>query len=334
MTRFLPLNSLRTFEAAARHLSFSRAAEDLRLTHSAISHRIRALEDHLGVTLFVRRARGVELTEEGRVLASSVRQAFACISGALSALQPASKSTLTISVLPAFAARWLIPRLGQFSAKYPEIQINLRTSSTLPNFRGDGVDVGIQFGAGRLPGIRSEKLFGECLYPVASPRLPRGLPRSPDDLVDYVLISDSIAAWEPWLAAAGLDRSRMRFGNLYGDSALLRDAAVHGQGIALAHGSLADQDVASGRLMRLFDTIVQCESAYYLMYPSAREHERKIRLFQEWLLEEVAQGGAGMAPARQQSPSTTWHKPRNRALLLQDLGKSSALEDSKALLRN
>jgi LysR family glycine cleavage system transcriptional activator len=289
MARFPPLTSLRAFEAAARHLSFTRAAEELRLTHSAISHQIRGLEQYVGVTLFVRRPRGVALTQEGQILAVALQQAFARVDSALAHVKARRSEVLTLSVLPAFAARWLVPRLSDFQNRHPEIQINLTPSAQLANLRNDGVDAAIRFGAGHWPNVKADKIKSEILFPVASPKFRDPLPAHPHDLLGHTLLNDGNTTWEPWLNAAGLGMHQMRFGATYGDAGLLLEAAAQGHGIALARATLAECDIGAGRLVRLFDTAVECEFAYYFVCLPVREHEFKIQAFRTWLVDQIAE---------------------------------------------
>lgn len=284
----MPLNALRAFEAAARHLSLSRAAEELHLTHGAISHQVRALEALLGTALFNRRGRGVELTEPGQHLAGVISGCFAQINQTMNAVRRQANSTLTISVLTSFAARWLVPRLERFHEAHPEVVLNMRTGRELVDLRRDGVDMGVRVGRGVYPGLDTQFLMAEDLFAVASPRLAGGLPEVPADLRRYPLLRDSFDDWAMWCGAAGLDIKTLKFGTAIQDSAVLLDAAAGGAGIALARSVLAASDLASGRLVRLFDVQVPNIFSYWTVTLPERRDEPAIVKFREWLKAEAA----------------------------------------------
>lgn len=210
MARHLPpLNGLRAFEAAARHLSFTRAAEELNVTQTAISHRIRALEERLGVRLFRRLPRGLVLSEEAQLFLPPVRDAFDQIAAATERLsKEQTGGVLTVSVLPSFAAKWLVPRLGRFRAAHPDIDLRITAALELVDFARDDVDVAIRCGRGHYPGLRVQRLFGETIYPVCSPLLlegPQAL-RRPADLGHHTLLhDDDTSAWQLWLEHAGVE---------------------------------------------------------------------------------------------------------------------------------
>ena len=283
----LPLNALRAFEAAARHLSLTRAAAELHLTHGAISHQVRALEALLGAGLFHRRGRGLALTEAGQQLAGVLTGNFQAIHQAMNAIRRQASGTLTVSVLTSFAARWLVPRLERFADLHPEIVLNLRTSRELADLRRDGIDMGVRVGRGDYPGLDARFLMAEDLYVVASPHLAGGLPRTPEDLVHYTLLRDSFDDWAMWCRAAGLDIRRLKFGTAIQDSAVLLDAVASGGGIALARSVLAAADLASGRLVRLFDVQVADVFSYWTVTLPERAEEPAIRKFRDWLHAEA-----------------------------------------------
>ena len=291
-----PFAALRAFEAAARHLNFSRAAEELHLTHGAISHQMKALEAGLGVALFRREGRRMLLTDAGQLFASRVRDALDELSAAVAAVAaPREQHVLTLSVLPSFASLWLIPRLASFHARHPEIDINIRASLALAEFGRDGVDVAIRIGRGGWPDVMAEKLFDEEVFPVASPRL-KGLPLKPSELGRFTLLRSERQPWAPWFKAMGLDLEEPARGPAYSDEALLLQAAAQGIGIALARGAMAAADLAAGRLIRLFPDRVPPKSAYYLVYPRANAGLARVKAFREWILER-SRPTRGASPA-------------------------------------
>jgi LysR family glycine cleavage system transcriptional activator len=293
MTRCLPpLAALRAFEAAARHLSFTRAAAELHVTQTAISHQIRALEDLLGVKLFRRLPRGLLLTAEAQHYLPPIREAFDRIAAATEQLAAVSASgTLTVSVLPSFAAKWLVPRLGRFRAAHPDIDLRISTSSELVDFAREDVDVGIRMGRGSYPGLRIDRLFGEALMPVCAPALlEHNHPlRQPEDLRHHVLLhEDDYTGWQLWLEIARVESVDARRGPIFTDGAIVVQAAAEGQGVALARSALAAGDLAAGRLVQPFDVSIPHDLAYYLVCPDATADRSKIRRFREWLLAEAA----------------------------------------------
>jgi LysR family glycine cleavage system transcriptional activator len=291
--RLPPLNSLRAFEAAARHLSFTRAAEELFVTQAAISHQVKALEDHLGIKLFRRLNRALRLTEEGQDYLPAVRRAFDLLHEATQRLVDTdSQGTLTVTVLPSFAARWLVPRLGKFIRAYPEIDVRLAPSAELIDFARDNVDTGIRYGRGRYPGLRVDRLMTEDIFPVCSPALLKGSHplQKPCDLKHHTLLhDDGHGDWRTWLMAAcvqGVDPQR---GPVFTDSGLLIQAATAGQGVALARGALAGDDLTAGRLVRPFEFSSPSEYAYYLVCPESMADKPKIAAFRQWILLEIAE---------------------------------------------
>src|SRR6187431_2637676 len=200
--RLPPLSALRPFEAAARLESFSRAADELHLTHGAVSHQVRALEEHLGVPLFARHGKRVTLTPAGRTFAEAVRNALDAIAGAANALRGRREDRLTVSVLPSFASRWLMPRLIRFMEAHPEIEVSVVATTALANFTNDEVDIGIRFGRGPYPPLVSEAFLEDEWFPVASPKLK--MPRQPADLLQMRIIREDRDYWDEWFLAAGV----------------------------------------------------------------------------------------------------------------------------------
>lgn len=289
--RRLPnLAALRAFEAAARHENFSRAAEEIHVTHGAISHQVRALEEELGVPLFVRHGKRIAITPEGERFAATLRKALMEIASAAAALQADARQTrLTVTSLPAFAARWLSPRLGKFIERYPDLEVMLQSSNHLTDFVRESVDIGIRFGRGNYPGLAVEKIMEDYYYPVASPRFNGGkLPRTVQQLAKFPLLRCEEEPWGPWFHAAGVDMPEPTGGLVFQDSSMMVRAAVDGQGIALARHAIAASDVASGDLVRLFEATAPCPHSYFLVCPPESLRKPQVQAFRDWLLAEIA----------------------------------------------
>ncbi|MFZ6654315.1 transcriptional regulator GcvA [Undibacterium sp. TJN19] len=289
--RRLPnLAALRAFEAAARHQNFSRAAEEIHLTHGAISHQVRALEEELGVSLFVRNGKRIAITPDGEQFAATIRQALQSLGEAAEQLKTRNKQKrLGITALPSFAARWLSPRLGRFIEHYPDLEVSLQSSNHLTDYNRESIDIGIRFGLGNYPGMVSELLMGDYYYPVASPCFHGGqLPQTPAELAEMQLLRCDGEPWEPWFRAAGLDNDEPIGGLVFQDSSMLARAAVDGQGIALGRHVIVHSDIQAGLLKRLFSIDVPCEVAYYLVYPPNALLKPQVKAFREWLLNEIA----------------------------------------------
>ena len=287
MTRTLPpLSTLRAFEAAARLESFSRAADEISVTHGAVSHQIRALERALGAALFARNGRRVALTSAGRHFAERVRAALEDLAEAAQFVRRAEgERAVSVSMLPSFAARWLMPRLGRFMERHPAIAVNIHTSITLVDFQRDDVDLAIRFGRGQWPDVEAHKFLDEEFFPVASPRFNRGrLPTHPADLGKFQLLRSNDEPWTPWFRAAGV-RLKEPHSMVFTDSNLLLQAALDGRGIALARSSIAEADVRAGKLVRLFKLAVPAHGASYLVWPKGRLSPNAT-VFRDWLLEE------------------------------------------------
>ena len=283
-----PLNALRAFEAAARQLSFKRAAEELHVTQAAVSHQVRALEAQLGLALFVRLHRALELTPAGARYLPALSDAFDRLDDATHALRARPRTPrLVLSVVPSFGANWLVPRLGRFRALHPEIDLVVLSSSELVDFARDGVDVGIRFGPGRYPGVRADLLMAEEYLPVVSPKLARGKRplRSPADLKRHSLLHDeSHEAWRAWLASHGVTGVDPERGVVFSDSSQLVAAAAAGQGVALARKLLAEPYLRARTLVRPFKGSIPAEFAYFVACAESRADEPAIRSFREWIL--------------------------------------------------
>ena len=295
--RLPPLNAVRAFEAAARHLSFTKAAKELHVTQAAISHQVKALEAYLGIKLFRRLNRALVLTEEGQTYLPPVKRIFDHLYDATRRLtENEARGKLTVSVIPSLAARWLVPRLGRFREAQPDIDVRVAPSGHLVDFAREDVDVGIRYGRGRYPGLRVDRLMTEDIMPVCNPALLEGSRplKRPSDLRHHTLLHDEgHGEWRTWLRAAGVDDVDATRGTVFTDSGMLIQAAAAGQGVALARGALAADDLASGRLVRPFDFNLPAEFAYYIVCPEATADQPKVVAFREWLLQESARSSGG-----------------------------------------
>ncbi len=297
MTRPLPpLNALRAFETAARHLSFTRAAAELNVTPAAISHQIKALEDQLGVPLFRRLPRALRLTDAGQAALPILSQGFEKLSQAVEQIRAHSESgLLTISVSPSFGAMWLVPRLERFRARHPEIETRIDgTDRRVDLTRGDA-DVALRYGPGGYDGVRVDRLFSQANTPVCSPALLRGAAplHKPEDLRDHTLLhivwKDAEASWRMWLLAAGLPDIDPTRGPHFTQENMAVQAALDGQGVALVGDILVADHLAAGRLLRPFDPSLSTplSFAYYLLSTNDSAELPKVMAFRNWLLEEA-----------------------------------------------
>lgn len=287
-TRLPPLAALRTFEAAARHQNFSRAGAELHITHSAISHQISGLERELGVTLFHRRSRGVQLTEPGRRLAATMREALAAIERGVAELRGGTHRALTVSVLPAFATHWLIPRLADFNRRHPDIDINIRAGQALADFATEDVDLAVRYGGGQWPGLRAVQLAHEDVFPVCSPRFDGGrLPKTLDELAKARLLHTPLQPWDEWFNALGVAASPSHRGMTFSETDILLQAAIDGLGIALSRRILAQPELDAGRLVRPVPHSVRADRSYFIVYPEAIEPAPRLLIFRDWLLEQA-----------------------------------------------
>ncbi len=285
MAHLPSLPTLRAFEAAARFRSFSRAGEELGLTHGAISHRIRELEERLGERLFVRRGNTMEPTEvAGRYLAS-VRQALALLNAAFGSASDGSVQTLRIAVLPSFASHWLVPRLSRFHAMHPNINISLEARLEVVQLGRGHADAAIRHGNGDWPGVQSNRLIGEAAFPVCSPAYRDQLMiETPADLARCRLLRHSWIPWTSWFGAAGLDIPEPSDSAAFTDAGLLIDAAIAGQGVMLGRDVVTADALSSGRLVRLFDTNLPLDGAYWFVRPHAGGTlKRDVDTFETWL---------------------------------------------------
>ena len=289
--RQLPvLNALRTFEAAARHESFSRAADELFVTHGAVSHQMRALEAELNVALFERTGKRVHLTDAGSRYAKAVRAALMALADATRDVRSAERARrLVVSLSPSFSARWITPRIGRFIELNRDIDLDLMSTNALADFSREDVDVAIRYGRGNYPDLHVELLLDEVAFPVCSPKFNGGrLPQTPADLVHAPLLRSDTDLWRPWFEAAGVPNvSEPRRGVLFDDSSNLLVAAEDGQGIALARSSIVLQELIAGRLVRLFDIDAISPWSYYFVCPPPLLASPRVQAFRTWIFDEV-----------------------------------------------
>jgi len=309
--RLPPLNALRVFEAAARHLSFKEAAVELHITQAAVSHQVKSLEEYLGVQLFRRTARGVQLTDSARACLPKLREGFDALAGAVEMIRErGDEAQLVITAPPVFTARWLMPRLADFSKREPKIELRVFASSKMVDagaldstslvgdldLRTESSAVQIHLGAGQYPGHRADRLFGVSMTAVANPGLVKesGL-KAPADLASHTLLHDDAMeivaggnAWRKWLEAAGVaERVDADRGPRFSSNILSLEAASQKLGIALALRPLVDADIASERLCAPFEVEVKPQSAYYLVCPEVIADRPAVAAFRNWLLAQV-----------------------------------------------
>lgn len=291
-----PLTALRAFEAAARLLSFTKAARELHVTPAAVSHQIRGLEEYLGVTLFRRSTRRLVLTDQGALAAEHVGEGFARIVRGVDLLRASGDGgTLTIGTTPSFATRWLVPRIGRFTRRFPDIQLRLRAGTAPVDFDSDEIDVAVRFGVGGSDGLQAVPLFGECLAPLASPSLARQQPlHRPSDLARVPLLHDDSmrragrrTGWSDWFRAAGMSNVDSGRGLHLDDGHLVLQAAALGRGVALGRLAYAIDDLAARRLRVPFGPVLRMDLRHHLLVPQARSAEPAIKAFRDWLAAEA-----------------------------------------------
>jgi LysR family glycine cleavage system transcriptional activator len=296
--RLPPLNALRAFESAARHLNFSRAADELSVTPGAVSQQIQNLEDYVGASLFKRTSRGLLLTDSAQTALPALREAFDRLAEAASLLTAAVDGRrLTLTAPPSLAAKWLVPRLGRFEAAHPQVDVWLSADMELVDFASTDVDLAIRYGAGPYLGLEVIRLMGESVLPVMSPELAAANPvNSPTDLARHVLLHDgspvadeSCPDWVMWLAARGVRGFDANRGPRFNQSSLVIEAAMAGRGVALAKRALAQDDLDAGRLIAPpMGAAMSVDFAYYLVHPKAKGRLPQVKAFVSWIKEEAA----------------------------------------------
>ncbi len=294
--RLPPLSALRAFEAAARHLSFTRAASELGVTQAAISHQVKLLEDQLGQPLFRRLTRRLLLTDAGQLLWPGVRDGFDRLAEAVQKVQARGDSgVLTLSLTFSFAARWLVPRLGGFLKAHPDIDVKLTTTDRLVDFAREDVDIAIRYGHGDWPELSSWKVIRPVYTPLLSPKLTKGQSLSqPSDLQLLPLLTetDDTLDWKAWFKAAGCTWRPSRRLVEFDTTQMAVAAAAEGLGVALGPPEYFAEELETGRLIQPFDIYIETEDAYHLVCPTGRADEPKIAAFKNWILGEAAKAEA------------------------------------------
>jgi LysR family glycine cleavage system transcriptional activator len=291
--RLPPLNALRAFEAAARHESFSRAAEELHVTHGAISHQVKALEEWLGMRLFERRVRAVGLSAAGRAYLPVIEGAFNQIHAAtVSLVQATNDAPLHVTMTSAFAVRWLAPRLGRLWREHPDLDLRLHDGPWMTDVDPGSAeaDIVVRIGDKSAPGLESILLMPGTVTPMCSPRLLEDGPpiEGPEDLLEYGLLHGfSYEPWKNWFARAGLGNADVAHGPIFDDTNLAYSAALAGQGIGLLHTALTGDEIAAGHLVQLFDFGAADGMGYYIVYPVAGSIEPRVAGFRDWLIGAV-----------------------------------------------
>jgi len=294
--RLPPLNALRAFESAARHLNFSRAADELSVTPGAVSQQIQNLEDYVGAALFKRTPRGLLLTDSAQMALPALREAFDRLAEAAALLTAAVDGRrLTLTAPPSFAAKWLVPRLGRFEEAYPQVDVWLSADMDLVDFAASDVDLALRYGPGPYPGLETIRLINETVIPVMSPVLMAANPvATPADLSKHVLLHDgspdadeSCPDWQMWLAARGVKGFDANRGPRFNQSSLVIEAAVSGRGVALAKRTLAQDDLDAGRLIAPMPISTMVDFAYFLVHPKAKGRLPQVKAFLNWIREEA-----------------------------------------------
>ena len=296
------LNGLRAFEAAARHMSFTRAAAELNVTQTAVSHQIRRLEEQLGIALFIRNNRVLVLTREAQDYLPSIRSAFEDLRKATARLRRNDQEgRLTVSTTASLATKWLVSRVAAFQEANPGIEVRITTSTHLVDFQREEVDMAVRYGHGSWPGVRAHWLMAEHIFPVCSPALlhdARPL-RTPEDLAHHTLLHTTVSRedWQLWLTAAGLPPSiATRRGMTFDQGFMAIQAAMEGLGVALGRFHLVEADMAAGRLVAPFDMVLPQDAGYYVVTPETTAEAPKNAKFREWLIASATPGGLGVAP--------------------------------------
>lgn len=297
--RLPPLNALRAFEAAAKHLSFKLAADELNVTPAAISHQIKALEADIGVPLFRRLNRALLLTDAGQLLLPDIRNGFQSFHRAMERLRTRNDDNiLTVATAPSFAAKWLVPRLDRFSRAYPDLDVRISASMQMVDYETENVDIGIRFGGGDYPGVESELLLTDTAFPVCSPQLLEGehALRSPEELRFHVLLHDeswrsnyeSFPTWGMWIQGAGIEGIDATRGTRFNMTSDVINAAIGGAGVALGRSTMVEDDLNAGRLVKPFELTVPVEFSFYVVYRKGALDQPKVAEFHKWLFAEAA----------------------------------------------
>jgi LysR family transcriptional regulator, glycine cleavage system transcriptional activator len=299
LEQFPGLRSLRAFNAAARHLSFTKAADEMGVTPAAISHQIKELEDQIGVALFTRTSRSMTLTREGEILSAAAAESLDTLSRAVKRIKRLeNRKVLKVSASPSIAAKWLVPRLDRFLDQSPGAEVRVDVSTTALDFERDDVDIAIRFGQGRYPGLKSDLLFTDKIFPVCSPRIiTKEKPLAqPKDLLRHTLIHLEYEAqgvvwpnWKMWMLAAGITDFDDKRGMHFGQTSLTVQAAIDGHGVALGDSNLVADDIAEGRLVKPFELSLRAPSqfAYHVVSPMDTTQNPLVEAFRQWALSEA-----------------------------------------------
>lgn len=293
-----PMSAIRAFEAAARHQSFTRAAEELGMTQAAVSYQIKALEDRVGAALFVRMPRNVALTPAGQRLAPAVTEAFEMLRSAFASTARTVDNVLSLSVLPTIASHWLVPRLGRFQIAHPQFAVQLDASHEIVEFSQGEFDLAIRSGTGDWPGLDAHLLLPSHFTAMCSPSLLQGIAlRSPADILKLPILSPHDPWWVQWFREAGIGEVDLsdRLDHSFGTQVFEGMAAMAGQGVALVNPFFFAADLASGRLVQMFDLVVTADRSYWIVYPKSRRRSPKIRAFVDWALDEAKADAAQAA---------------------------------------
>ena len=299
LEQFPGLRSLRAFNAAARHLSFTKAADEMGVTPAAISHQIKELEDQIGAALFTRTSRSMALTREGEILATAAAESLDTLSRAVKRIKRLeNRKVLKVSASPSIAAKWLVPRLDRFLDQSPGAEVRVDVSTTALDFERDDVDIAIRFGQGRYPGLKSDLLFTDKIFPVCSPRIiTKEKPLAqPKDLLRHTLIHLEYEAqgvvwpnWKMWMLAAGITDFDDKRGMHFGQTSLTVQAAIDGHGVALGDSNLVADDITEGRLVKPFELSLKAPSqfAYHVVSPLDTAQNPLVEAFRQWALSEA-----------------------------------------------
>ena len=303
MRRLPPLNSLRAFEATARHLSFSKAADELFVTPAAVSQQVRRLEDWLNVPLFRRLTREIRLTDAGQGAMPLVSEGFDRLADAVLRLTEDDETgILTVTAAPTFAAKWLVPRLASFNERYPDLSVRLDASLGLSDFERDGIHVGIRLGPGGYDGMHEEKLFEETVVPACSPTLMDGDHpiREPADLkhhrllhADWGTLRDA-PTWARWFKHVGIKDIDATRGPVFTIENLAIQAAIGGQGVMLVSNIAVEEDLAAGTLVKPFDIVIPSHSSFWVVTPERTAERPKVVAFRDWIRDEAAKTKASL----------------------------------------
>jgi len=299
MLKLPPMSAIRVFEAAARHQSFTRAAEELGMTQAAVSYQIRMLEDRIGAPLFTRLPRQVVLTEKGLKLAPAVTEAFEALRVAFAGVEETVQSIISLTTTHTFASNWLIPRLGRFRQAHPNIAVQVNISLQMVDLMAHDFDLAIRSGNGEWPGLEKYILFENHVTPVCSPDLLRGSElRDPADLLRLPLMSPGDPWWQSWFETAGVGDADLskRPDYTLSNQQFEGMAALAGQGVAMVNIAFFREELASGRLVQPFDLTINTGS-YWLVYPKARRRYAKIQAFRDWILGEIVTDRQKAAPS-------------------------------------